>query len=247
MITGKYELCGELFELRTNYAATHELWKDYASGGEDATVIEITPEDMKFETEKAYAAAEREGRAGKIGTPDVLETLAVYRKVSEALLDRGVFLFHGSAIAVDGEGYLFTAVSGTGKSTHTALWRKLFGERAVMINDDKPMISVTSGGAAVHGTPYNGKHGLGSNVSAPLRAICILERGGTNNIREISGVEAYRTLVQQMYRPRSGEALAKSLTLLDALMKHVRFYRLSCNMELDAARIAYEGMRGENK
>lgn len=58
----------------------------------------------------------------------------------EAILDYDGILLHSSAISVDNEAYLFTANSGTGKSTHCALWMKYFRDRAVMINDDKPVI-----------------------------------------------------------------------------------------------------------
>ena len=66
---------------------------------------------------------------------------------------------------------MFTAPSGTGKSTHARLWREAFGERVVMINDDKPLLLVRPEGVTVYGTPFRGKHGLGGDRSAPLRAI----------------------------------------------------------------------------
>lgn len=246
MTVGKYSLAGQIIEIRSRYEKVHVLWSDYAAQGEPDIIVEITPEDLDFEREKAIQSARREGRTA-ISADDGLETLAVYRKVAERLVERGTFLFHGSAICVDGEAYVFTAASGTGKSTHTALWRRLFGDRAFMINDDKPLIRVTEGGAFVIGTPYNGKHRLGTNAAAPLKAICVLERGEQNVIREITYTEMYPMLVQQTFRPRSGEALAATLSLLDELKKHVRFYRLSCNMDIEAAKVAYDGMNGDLK
>lgn len=68
-----------------------------------------------------------------------LETLAVYRKIVTRLVFSDILLIHGSAIAVDGKAYLFTAPSGTGKSTHTRMCREYFKDRAVMVNDDKPL------------------------------------------------------------------------------------------------------------
>ena len=78
---------------------------------------------------------------------------------------------------MDGQAVLFTAKSGTGKSTHTKLWRDLFGERAVMVNDDKPLLRILKDGVLVCGTPWDGKHRLSTNCALPLKAICILERG----------------------------------------------------------------------
>lgn len=246
MISGIYSLAGQIIEIRSNYHEVHDLWRGYEGDGDPTITVEITSDDMKFEREKALLVARREGRPGTVSDDAVLETLAVYRKVAEAMPRYGLFLFHGSAIAVDGEAFIFTAPSGTGKSTHTALWRKYFGERAVMINDDKPMISVTESGVFVFGTPYNGKHRIGTNRSSPLTAICILERGKENTIRKIDAKEAYKTVVQQTYRPRSADALAQTLSLIDRMMKRIGFYNLACNMDIDAARVAYEGMKGIN-
>jgi hypothetical protein len=154
-------------------------------------------------------------------------------------------LLHGSCVAVDGMGYLFTAGSGTGKSTHTRLWRELLGERAVMINDDKPLIRAGADGAAmVYGTPWDGKHRLSTNTAVPLRAVCILERAAENAIRPIPAGEAYPMLLQQAYRPMDSMAMSKTLTLIDSLATSVGLWRLGCNTDIEAARVAYEAMKG---
>ena len=223
------------------------MWRAFASDGEPEFVVETSAADVEEEKARARISAAREGRTELYSSDEQFEALAVYRLVSERMTEYDTLLFHGSAIALDGEAYIFTAPSGTGKSTHTALWREYFGERAVMINDDKPLIHVTAEGSRVFGTPYNGKHRLGVNSSAPLRAICLLERGETNEIEHIDFSKAYGTIVQQTFRPRNGEALARTLALIDVLKEHVAFYRLRCNMEIDAARVAYEGMRGDHR
>ena len=174
-----------------------------------------------------------------------LESTAVQRKIAEGLYAYDTLLFHGSVIAVDGEAYLFTAKSGTGKSTHTRLWRKLFGDRAVMINDDKPFLRVTEEGVTVYGSPWNGKHGLGNNICAPLKAICILERGEQNAIRSIPANEAVSMLLQQSNRPRQAKWLPKYMELLDKLSGNLAFYRLSCTIDPQAAAVAYEAMSGK--
>ena len=171
-----------------------------------------------------------------------MERLALYRKIAEKLPFYDVFLFHGSAVAVDGKAYIFTARSGTGKSTHTRLWRELLGEKAVMVNDDKPLIRVdASGTATVYGTPWNGKHQLSRNIAVPVRAICLLERAEENRIEEITEWEALPALIGQMYRPADAKALEKTLDLID-LMK-VGLYRLGCNMDISAARLSYQTMK----
>ena len=168
----------------------------------------------------------------------------MYRQIADRMPAYDTLLIHGSAIALDGAAYLFTARSGTGKSTHTRFWRQTFGSRAVMINDDKPLVGLTDAGAVIYGTPYNGKHRLGENLSAPLQAICILERGAENAIRPISSGEAYPLLLQQVYRPGDPAALGLTLKLLDRLLTQVRLYRLACNLDPAAAQVAYDGMKG---
>ncbi len=156
-------------------------------------------------------------------------------------------MFQGSAGAVDGEAYLFPAPSGTGKSPHARLWREAFGDRAVMINDDKPLLRVSEEGVRVYGTPWNGKHRLGGNLSAPLKALCVLTRDERNHIEPISREEAFAVLFQQSYRPAREENLPRLLALLERLSRKVGLYRLGCNMEPEAAIISYQGMQEEKR
>ena len=173
-----------------------------------------------------------------------LESLAVYRGIADKMPDYDSILMHGSALALDGTGFLFTAPSGVGKSTHARLWRELYGNRVIMINDDKPLLHIGNERVTVFGTPWNGKHRLGGNVSAPLRAICFLTRGKENAIRLISIQEAYPLLLRQFYRPADPAALVKTLRLADRLLGSIRFYRLECNMQPEAAKLSSETMKG---
>ncbi|WP_455057428.1 hypothetical protein [Jutongia sp.] len=130
-------------------------------------IIQTSSEDIEYERKRSVREADQTGQEAEY-TDAYLETLAVYRKIAEWMPMHDTLLFHGSVIAVDGKAYLFTAKSGTGKSTHTRLWREYFGERAVMINDDKPLLKITQDGVYAYGTPWNGKHRLSTNISAPL-------------------------------------------------------------------------------
>ena len=194
---------------------------------------------MKSDSECAY-----EGVPLQNFSQNVLEITAVYRKIAEQMVQYGSMVFHGSVVAVDGQGYLFTAKSGTGKSTHTRLWRELFGERAVMVNDDKPILHVADDRVTVYGTPYNGKHRLGSDISVQLKAICILQRAEENHIEPISKAEAYAMLLQQVYRPQDSKAMRDTLFYIDKMAELVSLYRLGCNMDISAAETAYNGMKG---
>lgn len=122
-------------------------------------------------------------------TEGFLENNAIHALLAEKLVSHDVLLMHGSALCIDGEAVIFTAPSGTGKSTHSRLWREVFDDRVWMINDDKPLLNVTETGITVYGTPWDGKHRLSRNACAPLKAIVSLERGEENHIGPISHAE----------------------------------------------------------
>ncbi len=236
------------------YPQTIDFLKPYAEKqtglSEDSGVLRmpdfevaISSNDISFEQEKSSAEDRYEGRPIRKWNESYLETLAIYRKIAEKMPMYDTILFHGSVIAVDGEGYLFTAASGTGKSTHTRLWCRLLGDKAQIINDDKPLIRINNDGAVIYGTPWDGKHHLSTNTNVPLKAVCILKRGEENTIRQINPIEQYPMLLQQMYRPADENALLISLNLLDRLMHQIKFYELHCNMDIAAAQTAYRAMK----
>ena len=227
------------------YATTEKFCAEYITHEEPEISISITSQDIEFERNVNIKANEQDGIYGRSFLDSNLEIIAVQRKITEALFEYDTVLFHGSVIAVDGAAYLFTAKSGTGKSTHTRLWREMLGERAIMVNDDKPFISINeNGGVVVHGSPWNGKHRLGENISAPLHAICILERGDVNKIERIPASKALKMLIQQSSRPSNPALMGKYMELIDGISRGVAFYRLECNMDPEAARVAYEAMSG---
>lgn len=225
------------------YHSTKDFCRDYLTGEEPVFSLEVTPGDIAYEREKSAREDDYEGIPIRHFSDSYLETLAVYRKIAEQMLDYGVLLFHGSVVAVDHKAYIFTAKSGTGKSTHTRLWRELLGERAVMVNDDKPLLRVGEGSVTAFGTPWDGKHHLSSNIAVPVQAICIMERGKENQIKEISARDAWPMLMQQSYRSGDPGKLAKTMDLLDQLAAKARLYRMACNMELSAAEMSYHKMR----
>ena len=236
------QIAGTAVAVTANFDSTREYCAEYLCAGEPAFSVEISQKDIDFEREKSAREDALEGLPVRQYTDSYLETLAVQRKITGQLLNRDILLFHGSVIAVDGTGYLFTAKSGTGKSTHTRLWRQCFGSRAVMVNDDKPFLGIGTEGVTAWGTPWMGKHRLGANISVPLKAICILNRGEQNRIQRIPARDAVLMLLQQSSRPQDPTQMPKYLELVDRLAAGVEFYSLRCNMEPEAARIAYDAM-----
>lgn len=236
---------GRVVAVSALYDSTRDFCADYLCDGEPDFSVTITEQDIVFEQEKVDRENELEGLPAHVYEGYMLERTALQRKIAEELFQYDTILFHGSVIAVGDEAFLFTAKSGTGKSTHVSYWRVVFGARAKTINDDKPFLRVTPEGVRVYGSPWNGKHGLSCNMNVPLKAICVLERGEQNVIRSISAAEAVPMLLQQSNRPMQPKFLPQYMQLLDQISAKVAFYRLACTMEPQAAVVAYEAMSGK--
>jgi hypothetical protein len=246
MNTFTITLAGERIRINALHAYAREYCREYLTEGDGEISITIKPEDIEYERAASARQDRLEGIPVRQFSDGYLETLAIYRQIAEKLLPYGVVLCHGSVVSVDGQAYLFTAVSGTGKSTHTRLWRQRFGERCVMVNDDKPLLRITERGVLACGTPWDGKHRLSNNIAVPLKGYVILERGERNEIAPISTMEAFPMLLQQSHRPTSPVELAQYLSLLEQITKKTGLYRLKCNMDPEAAQVAYDGMQKEN-
>ena len=242
------KLAGHVIGVSVMYESTRSFLKDYLADEEPEFSVSVVPEDIQKEREKSEREALKEGHEVYRHSDAYLETLALYRKIADGLSSYDVLLFHGSASAMDHEAYIFTAKSGTGKSTHTRLWRKAFGEKVFMVNDDKPLLKITEDGVYVCGTPWNGKHRMSTNTEVKLKRLCILERAAENHIEKVEGEalrKAYPLIVQQTYRSSDPAAMMKTMSLIDELIQKVPVYRLGCNMDPEAAYVAYEGMNRE--
>lgn len=235
-MTNNYQFAGICVEITHIYPYFADLAKDYWGGETPEFSITVTQTEIDQERCKAGNSAAEDG---------YLESLVIYRKLCEELVERNVILFHSAAITVGGKAYLFTAPSGTGKSTHIKLWRKRFGKAVGIINGDKPLISVTPDEIRVWGTPWDGKEHWSANRSAPIAGICQIARGAENEICRVSSGEALSVLFSQTYRPTTEAGMRKSVQLLAEIAQRVPFWRLKCNMSTEAAEVSYAAMRGE--
>lgn len=163
------------------------------------------------------------------------------------LLNYNGMVLHSSCVVVDDRAYLFTADCGTGKSTHTKLWLKTFGDRAYILNDDKPALREENGVWYAYGTPWSGKFDISRNVRVPIAGIALLERGDKNEIAPHSGVSAIQFILGQVTRPNSAAYRMRVLDTLDSLMQKVPVWKLKCNIEPEAALVSYNAMSGLNK
>ena len=240
-----YKIADHVFSLETVFNYTHKLCFGYVSEETPEFSIKIDEADISFEDVKSRQEALFEGIKPIDFAPSYLESLAVLRKFANIILEDSFILFHCSSLSYNGDGYIFTAKSGTGKSTHTKFWQKTFGESCVMINDDKPILKVCKDGVTVFGSPWNGKHNIGNNISAPLKVISILNRGEENKVFKIDKNKAFGMLLQQTYRPEGVENMTRLLPLIDTLADNVNLFNIYCNMEESTAVEIFNGMKGQ--
>ena len=216
---------------------------------------------LLFERSRAYLSADQSAAPDfSVDMPDsvlsekhaALPQLTVdecrYIYMGEAfyykLLNFDGMLLHASCVAKDGRAYLFSAKSGTGKSTHTHLWLEHL-DGVTMINDDKPAVREIDGTFYACGTPFSGKNDESSNQLVPIRAIVFLERAADNSVERITPKEALPLFMSQTIRPAKKEYMIKMLSLLDKVLTDVPVYKLRCNISRDAVMTAYNGIEDD--
>ena len=233
-IAGKAILVSPLFESTAYYC------QKYRTDKRPDVEIHVTREDLEREQQLLLEEALREGIRPRTFPEPFLERSVIQRKTAKALLAWDILMVHGSTVAVDGKAYLFAAACGTGKSTHTRLWRQVFGQRAVMVNDDKPFLRLEKGTVFACGAPWSGKHGLDTNLAVPLAGICILERGQENRIAPI-GAEKAQPLLEDHWdlTPFPAETWKP---LIHRVCQSVPAWQMRCNRDPEAVEVAYGHM-----
>lgn len=172
-----------------------------------------------------------------------VESLCLYRKICLRLAKYQTFIMHAAVVTVDGKAYAFTAPSGTGKTTHIRLWMELWGDRAKVLNGDKPLFRFIDGVLYACGTPWQGKEHMGENIMCPVQGICFLEQNPENHIRPLGTQEVIQRIFHQLLIPTEEKEFDLYWALLEKLLDTTPFYLLQCNRDLEAARLSYETMR----
>lgn len=171
-----------------------------------------------------------------------IEINALYREIPKILFKEKVILIHGVLVSMDEKGYLFTAPSGTGKSTHGELWTKAFPCRARIINGDKPLLKLTDTGVIAFGSPWKGKEKIGTTQSVQLKTICLLHRGVTNSIKKVAfDSNSLLWLLQQSQIVGMEFTTTDRIRWFKSATQFVPLYEMNCNISEDAAKIAYNG------
>ena len=234
-------LAGVAVGVAALYPQTKAFCRDYLTEAAPQCALTISEADIDSEAARSAREDALEGIAPRHFSRPYLETLAVYRKAADLLLEKNAVVFHSAVVAYNGKAYAFTAKSGTGKTTHLYLWLKNIPE-AYVLNGDKPLLRWMDGQVMACGTPWQGKENLGRNEMLPLAAICLLERSERNHIERIGFSEAMGMLLQQTNRSERPELMLPTLDVIGKIGMGVALYRLGCNMDDQAAWVSFRGM-----
>lgn len=207
-------------------------------------VFRVSDEDLNYEQQIYREEAE-------IENPIVYKKFVMFRKFGEALPSCDAFVFHSACVDVDGVGIAFAAHSGTGKTTHMNLWQRLLGNKLTIVNGDKPIVRFFGDEPQtpyVYGSPWRGKERLGCNMRTHLKHICFIERSETNFVEKIDKKTVTNRLIKQVYMPKDSIAVMDTMRLVDRLISCCDFWIIHCNMELEAAEVAYSAIiNGKNE
>lgn len=224
-----YEIAGLKVEMNPQFARLERQSEAYLSSGEP--VIRLNPD--------LYNDPALENR-----TEEDREYIYASAEFSREIIPHGRFFLHASALVLDGEAYLFSAPSGMGKSTHTALWLEKF-HGSYILNDDKPVIFPDNERITVWGTPFAGKTDLHINREVPLRAICFLKQGDENIIHRCTEEQAIALTLNNTYRPKNGKNMNLLLDMIGKAVEKTDIFEMSCKNEPAAVEIAYNAMKGK--
>ena len=235
----KYKIADLIVEMTPKYDESIRLAEPFIYDGEKET-------DIKLKISYDYVD-ETAAKPNCLSTKPQLENFAFSNVFNRAAIKYGVMLVHSSALIFDGGAYLFSADSGVGKSTHTKLWLKAFGDKVHIMNDDKPVVRLYDDHAVAFGTPFDGGSGIALNESYPLKAIIFIERGEENSVRIPENKEIIQKLYFQTARMVNRETAEKMLLNFEKLLTLSKFYVLTCNMDISAAYVAFDGIISSDK
>ncbi len=140
------------------------------------------------------------------------------------ILAHDCLILHGTAIRIDQYGIVFTASTGTGKSTHADLWKDVLGSRVSIINDDWPIVRIKKGKAYLDSSPWCGYRRINEIISVPLKCIFQIERSDVPQVLNMNDSEALSVLLKRsctLCQTISQEE--KLYVLIEDIIRTVRF------------------------
>lgn len=157
---------------------------------------------------------------------------------------------HGSAIKVNDYAVIFSAPSGTGKSTHAKLWHEKYLDKVKYINDDKPLLKVIDNEIIVFGSPFSGEAKKNNNIKTPLKAIVFLEQSKNNEISLLDKNLIVPLIIKNILRPEKEVFWDSILKIINNIANTIPIYKLKANISYEAVDVVYkklfEGDENEN-
>ena len=251
MLSEFYEFGGTLFRIDSEEPLLESKYTaPFACAGTKTPDFVITVGYSGEKMQNGFSNANRIGSSvridfaesyrEKISAKNALEESGIFRMLAE---HGGVVLHSSYIITQRGEALLFSAPSGTGKSTQAELWRKFAG--AKVINGDRALIKAQNGVTA-NGIFFSGTSGICENVTAPIRAIVLLRQSFANELKKVSGKEAFmRLLPQCSYYPKEEENLKLVTGILAEIISAVPIYDFGCVPEKSAVTALNEVLYGK--
>lgn len=225
-----YEIAGLKIEMNPQYPRLARQSENYLSTG--APLMRIFPEQY----EALYNSLQKR-------SPEDREYVCSSAIFCREIIRHKRFFLHASAVVSDGEAYLFSAPSGTGKSTHTSRWLERF-DGTYILNDDKPVIFPQNNKITVYGSPFAGKTNLQVNAGVPLKAVCFLSRGDKNVITPIKDEKAIALFLDNTYRPKNSAEMNILFDMIEKVIGSVKVFEMVCKNDCEAADISYKAMKG---
>lgn len=232
------QLAGVNIRINSFFSQTEMAFVDFITNEKYDYCIDVTIQRVNIERELLQNTC-----PGKTFKDFEIEINVLYRDISKILIKESVILLHGVLISVGQRGYIFTAPSGTGKSTHAKLWTEVFGDKAVIINGDKPLIKLSESGVYAYGSPWKGKENIGSNECVKLFSICYLQRGEENSIEQVKfDTKSLTWLLEQTCVKGLESSVIDRVRWFKCAAKYLKLYNFKCNMSNEAVFVAYCGM-----
>lgn len=235
----KINLANMIIHIQGVYDTLREYCKEYITTKKEIEDFSITVTSEEIQNE-------RESNEYNQKSDNYIEIIMTLLKIADELPDRNKFLMHGALVAWKRAGYIFTAPSGTGKTTHVRLWEKYLGSDAEIINGDKPILEVKEDEIVAYGTPWAGKERLQKNTCVPVRGICFLRQSEINTIHRLSKKEALLLLLPQIYIMSDSKKAGKTLELFSEVLERIPIYEFRCNISEQAVKCSFNILTAEN-
>jgi len=211
----------EIAEIPINIDNRYEhiriLCQGYLTEKDPVVSITVTEEEIQKNAET---------QTGREGYDEVS---CVFQQIANAIIPFDAFFLHAAVLAINGKGVAFAAKSGIGKTTRLNLWEEAFGDKAQIVNGDKPVLRFLDGQLYAYGTPWKGKEINGNNVRTPLNALCFLERSDEVSLQRISIPETLSRIFSQVFVPEDEQSRMHFLGLIDRMIQCTPCFLLKCN------------------